>query len=113
MTWIIRFLLTGAALLLWAQVLPGVTVDGYATALIAIVVMALVNLFVKPVLVLLTLPLTLLTLGLFLIVLNVFLIWIAAWLTPGFHVEGFWMTLLFGVLMGVTNTVIDKVLSSA
>ncbi|MBF2052319.1 MAG: phage holin family protein [Candidatus Sericytochromatia bacterium] len=111
MTWLIRFMLSAVALLLWSQVLPGVQVDSFVAALLAVVALSVVNTLVKPVLLLLTLPLTVLTLGLFLIVLNVLMIWLAAWLTPGFDINGFIPTLIFGVVMGLSTTVIDKVLS--
>jgi putative membrane protein len=111
MTWLMRFVLSAAVLLLWSQVLPGVQVESFAAALMAVLALSLVNTLVKPVLLLLTLPLTVLTLGLFLIVLNVLMIWLAAWLTPGFDIAGFLPTLLFGVVMGLSTTLIDKVLS--
>ena len=97
--------------MLWSQVLTGITIDNFFTALIAVLMLAIVNGIVRPILTLLTLPLTFLTLGLFLIVLNVFFIWLAALLTPGFRVEGFWVILLFGFLVGITQSAIDKALS--
>lgn len=111
MTWLMRFVLSAGALMLWSQVLPGVQVDSFVAALLAVLALSLVNTLVRPVLLLLTLPLTVLTLGLFLIVLNVLMIWLAAWLTPGFDIVGFLPTLLFGFVMGLSSTVIDKLLS--
>lgn len=111
MTLLLHFILSAAALMLWSQVLPGVQVDSFMSALLAVLILAVVNTFVRPVLLLLTLPLTVVTMGLFLIVLNVLMIWLAASITPGFTIVGFWATLLFGIVMGVTSTVIDKVLS--
>lgn len=107
-----KMILSALALMLWSQVLSGVHVDNFISALVAVLVLAMVNGVVRPILTFLTLPLTFLTLGLFLIVLNVFLIWLAALIAPGFQVEGFWTILLFGFLMGVTQSAIDKALSS-
>lgn len=96
--------------MLWAHLIPGIEVQNFSTALLAALVMGMINLFVRPVLLLLTLPLTILTLGLFLIVLNVLLVFLAAWLTPGFSAEGFLPTLLFGFLLGITQSAIEKAL---
>lgn len=108
---LLQIVLSALALMLWAQVLPGIEVANFVSALIAVVILAIVNGVVRPILTFLTLPLTFLTLGLFLIVLNVFFIWLAALLAPGFQVEGFWTILLFGLLMGITQSAIDKALS--
>lgn len=111
MSTLLKIVLSALALMLWSQVISGVQVDNFAAALVAVLVLAVVNGVVRPILTLLTLPLTFLTLGLFLIVLNVFLIWLAALIAPGFRVEGFWTILLFGFLMGITQSAIDKALS--
>ena len=112
MNTLLKIILSALALMLWSQVLPGVQVDNFVAALVAVLIMAVVNGVIRPILTFLTLPLTFLTLGLFLIVLNVFLIWLAAWIAPGFRVEGFWMILLFGFLMGITQSAIDQALNS-
>lgn len=108
---LLKVILSALSLMLWSQVLTGITIDNFFAALIAVLMLAIVNGIVRPILTLLTLPLTFLTLGLFLIVLNVFFIWLAALLTPGFRVEGFWVILLFGFLVGITQSAIDKALS--
>lgn len=108
---LLKIVLSALALMLWSQALPGIQVDNFMAALVAVVVLAIVNGVVRPILTLLTLPLTFLTLGLFLIVLNVFFIWLAALIAPGFRVEGFWTILLFGLLMGITQSAIDGALS--
>ncbi|PKL78311.1 MAG: hypothetical protein CVV27_03510 [Candidatus Melainabacteria bacterium HGW-Melainabacteria-1] len=111
MKWLFRLLLSAAGVLLWARILPGVVIEDYLTALVVVVVMAIVNAVLKPVLVLLTLPITLLTLGLFLIVLNVLLTLLVAWLVPGFEIQGFWYALLFGLLVAITQSAIEQVLA--
>lgn len=104
---IARWLLLAAALLLVAQLLPGVEVAGYGAALAAALVLGLLNTLVRPVLVLLTLPVTLLTLGLFLFVVNAAMFWAAASLLEGLHVQGFGAALLGSIVYGICGMVID------
>lgn len=97
--------------MLWANVLPGITVDSFVAAMLASIILAVVNTIVRPIVTLLTLPLTLLTLGLFLLVINVAMIALAAFLTPGFRVDGFLTILIFGLLLAITHGAIDAALS--
>lgn len=113
MTLILHFLLSSAAALMWANVLPGVTIENFGTALLAMFILGAVNLLVRPILLILTLPLTILTLGLFLIILNVCMLGLAAYLTPGFSIDGFVPALLFGVLHAITNAVLDSILQNS
>lgn len=92
------WILNAIALYLVTLVVPGVSVDNYLTAFIAAVLLSLVNTLVKPILIVLTLPVTILTLGLFLFVLNALLFWGVGSLLPGFHVAGFGAALL-GVIL--------------
>jgi len=96
------WILNAVALWLVTIVLPGVRVDDELSAFIAAIVLGLVNAVIKPVLVILTLPVTVITLGLFLLVLNGLLFWGVASLLPGFHVDGFWWgvggALLYSIL---------------
>lgn len=98
---VIRWLLTALALAITAWIVPGIDVTGLGTLVVAALVIGLVNAIVKPILVLLTLPLTIVTLGLFLLVLNALLFWLAAAIVPGFDVAGFLPALLGAVLMAV------------
>jgi putative membrane protein len=95
------WVLNAIALLAVAYLYPGVQVQDWKAAAIAALVLGLVNTLVKPVLVLLTLPVTVLTLGLFLIVLNALLFWAVASVVPGFHVTGFWAAVLGAILYSV------------
>ena len=104
---IVRWLLLAAALLLVANVDAGVTVAGFGAALGAALVIGLFNTLVRPLLVLLTLPVTLLTLGLFLFVINALMFWAAAWVLEGFNVTGFWAALLGSLLYSLCGMVID------
>ncbi len=104
---VVRWLLLAAALLLVANVAPGVSVASFGTALIAAFVLGLLNTLVRPLLVLLTLPVTLLTLGLFLFVVNALMFWAAASLLAGFAVAGFWAALLGSIIYSLCGMVID------
>ena len=104
---IIRWLLLAAALLLVAHLYPGVTVASFGSAMIAALVLGLLNTLVRPLLVLLTLPVTLLTLGLFLFVINALMFWAAAWVLDGFAVTGFAAALIGSVLYSLCGMVID------
>lgn len=84
---------------------PHVTVDGVLTALILALVLAALNFIVKPILVLLTLPVTILTLGLFLLVVNTFIILIASSLVKGFYVESFWWAMLFSMVLSLVSSI--------
>jgi putative membrane protein len=98
---VVRWILNAAALLLVAYLYPGVSVEGFGAALIAALVLGLLNAIVRPILVLLTLPVTILTLGLFLFVLNALLFWAVAEIVPGFKVTGFGAALLGSILYSV------------
>lgn len=101
---ILRFLLTGVAVVLAAYVLPGVSVDNYWTALIVALVLAIVNLIVKPILVIFTIPITIVTLGLFLLVINALMILLVDYFVDGFTVDGFWWALAFSLILSVFNS---------
>lgn len=106
MNFLVRMLLSAIAVLLVSYLLPGVGVDSFLTAFILAVLLTLLNLLVKPLLVLLTIPLTVLTLGLFLLVINAVIILLADELVSGFYVDGFWWALLFSLLLSLTNSLL-------
>jgi putative membrane protein len=83
--------------------LPGVLLTGFVSALIVSLVLGLVNAFIKPFLVLITLPINILTLGLFTLVINALLIMLVSYLVPGFKVDGFWWALIFSVTLSITS----------
>ncbi|MGZ5035630.1 MAG: phage holin family protein [Usitatibacter sp.] len=93
-----RWIINAAALVLVAYIYPGVHVDSFVAALLAALVLGLVNAVIRPLLVILTLPVTLLTLGLFLFVINALCFWLAAELVRGFTVNGFGAALLGSIL---------------
>jgi len=98
MGFLLRVLVNALAIMLAAAVVPGIRVDSVLTALAAGLVLGLINAVVRPLLLLLTLPITLLTLGLFLFVLNGLCFWLVAAIVGGFHVSGFWAA-VFGALV--------------
>lgn len=102
---ILRFLLSGLAVLLAGYLLPGVSVEHFGYALLVAVVLSIVNVLVKPVLVILTIPITVLTLGLFLLVINALMILLVDYLTPGFDVDGFWWALAFSLILSLINSI--------
>src|SRR5690606_38048988 len=104
---VLHLVLTAAALLVVAQFVGGVHVAGFGSALLGAIVLGLVNAFVRPVMIVLTLPLTLLTFGLFLFVINALMLWLAAALVPGIAVGGFGAALLGSILLTLLNVVIE------
>jgi putative membrane protein len=99
------------ALIAVAYFLPGIKVDGFGSALIAALVLGFVNTLIRPLLVLLTLPITVLTLGLFLLVINGFLFWFVGSVLKGFMVEGFWVAVLGAVLYSIFSWAMSTLIS--
>jgi putative membrane protein len=102
---IVRFLLSGVAVLITAYLLPGVHVEHYGYALLVAAVLSIINMFIKPLLVIFTIPITILTLGLFLLVINAAIILMVDYFTPGFNVDGFWWALAFSLILSIINSI--------
>lgn len=100
---VIRLVVGTIAVFVSTYIVPGVAVDGLLTAFVVAVVLGVINVFVKPILSLLTLPLTILTLGFFTFVLNALLIMLVGYFVPGFTVDGFVAALIFGIVMGLVS----------
>lgn len=109
---LVTWLLAACALLLVAYLYPGVQVQSFTSALIAAFVIGLFNMVLRPILVLLTLPVTLITLGLFLFVINALLFWAAASVLDGFHVNGFGAALLGSLIYSAIMLVVDAAVKS-
>lgn len=103
---ILKIVLTAVAVLVIAHFLPGVSVVNFTNALIVAVVLGILRVTVKPILVILTLPVTILTLGLFLLVINALIILLADNLIDGFHVTGFWIALLFSLILSIFQSIL-------
>ena len=107
--WIVNWLLGALALWLVAQIIPGMQVRSYGTALIATVVIGLVELTLGPILRFIAFPITFLTLGLFRLVINAVLLKLASLFTPGFRVDGFLAALLGSLVLDIVTTVLQNV----
>lgn len=105
---IIHWIISALAILITAYILPGVHVDGFVAALILAVVLGAINMFLRPILVILTLPITVLTLGLFVLVINALLVLLASYIVPGFTVASFWWALLFGIVLAIVGAVLHS-----
>jgi len=101
---------TAVAVLIVAYLLSGVTIDNTVTALLVAVVLSLLNNFVKPILVILTIPFTVLTLGIFLLFINVFIIQLVDKIVPGFEVNGWWTALFFSFLVSLFTAIVESIL---
>lgn len=108
MNMIIKLLLNALLVFALAWALPGVYVDGFWTALVVAIILGLLNIFVKPILIIVTIPVTILTLGLFLLVINALVIQLAAWMVDDFGVNNFWWALLFSLILSVLNSAFEK-----
>jgi putative membrane protein len=105
-----RVLLNGLAIIVAAWFVPGLSLAGPGTALIAGAILGIVNVLVKPVLVVLTLPLTLVTLGLFLFVVNALCLGLTAAVVPGFDIAGFWSALFGALVVSVVSWILNGLL---
>lgn len=106
---IISWLVATLAIIVSAYLLPGVTVLSFFAAFATALVLGIVNAFIKPILVFLTLPLNILTLGLFTLVINALLIMLTGIIVPGFEVANFWWALLFGLILSLVNFILHSV----
>jgi putative membrane protein len=106
MKFILRLLLSALAVVLLANILPGVHVATFGIAVIVALVLSLLNFLVKPLLIILTLPVTIVTFGLFLLVINALIILMAGGLVSGFEVDGFWWALLFSLLLSLVQSIL-------
>jgi putative membrane protein len=104
----IKIIISSLAVFLTAYLLLGVTVDTYVTAIWVAVVLALLNGFLRPLLVIFTIPVTLVTLGLFLLVINAAIILLADNFVDGFYVNGFWWALLFSLVLSVITSLMES-----
>ncbi len=99
-----RLLVNGLAVYLVTLLLPGVEVKDMLTAIMVAAVLALLNYFVKPVLLILTIPITVFTLGIFILVINACIVLMASYIIPGFEVRNFWWALLFSIILSIVNS---------
>ncbi|MAP80523.1 MAG: hypothetical protein CL526_05490 [Aequorivita sp.] len=103
---ILKLLLTALAVIILANILPGISVDGYFSAIIVAIVLAFLRLIVKPILVILTLPITIVTFGLFLLIINAIIVLMAGYFVGGFTVASIWWALLFSLLLSFFQSIL-------
>jgi putative membrane protein len=109
MRFIIRLLITAAVAYGLSMILsPHVRINSYTTALIFVLILGILNAIVKPILIILTLPITILTLGIFLLVINVLMVLLAGKFVSGFHVEGFLWAFIFGILLSFISSALNN-----
>lgn len=108
MNFLVRILITALAAFAAAYLLPGVHINQFSTALLLAIVLALLNGIVKPILVILTLPITIFSLGFFLLVINALIILMASHFVKGFTVDGFWRALFFSILLSVLSSLMER-----
>lgn len=110
---LVRWLISALVILTSAYILPGVHILDFVTALVIAVVLGVVNAIVRPVLIILTLPITIITFGLFLLIINALLVMLTTYIVPGFRVDSFWWALLFGVIVAIFNAVVSLLYKSS
>lgn len=103
---LVEIILSAIAVVVLSNILPGIEVSSFLTAIVVAAVLILLNLFVKPILIVFTLPVTIVTFGLFLLVINALIILICDRLVSGFEVRGFWYALLFSILLSIFQSVL-------
>lgn len=109
LTWVLSAISLGIT----AYIVPGFTISSWQAAAVGVVVMALVNAIIKPIITIFTLPLTLLTLGLFLFVVNAISISLVAYLTPGFSISSFWAALLGSIVLSLVSSLFNQILAKS
>jgi putative membrane protein len=107
----IRFVITGVAVLAAAEIVPGVHIDGVPAGAATVIVLALLNAVVRPILYLFSFPVIMFTLGLFMVVINAILLHLTAWLVTGFTVDGFWPSVWAALLISIVSTVLNFLIS--
>lgn len=108
MNLVIRILVTAGLVMLIAHLLPGVKVDSFIQSVYVAIILGLLNIFIKPIIILFTLPVTILTLGLFLLVINALLVLLCSNIVGGFHVESFWTALFFSIILSISQSLVYK-----
>ena len=109
MNMILKWILFALLIMFIAWVIPGITVTGFISALIVVIVLSIVNLFIRPLVELISLPLNVITLGIFSLIVNALLFLLAAKFSPGFQIDGFWSGFFGALILSVFTPMIDKI----
>lgn len=110
---LLKWLIYTLAIIISAYILPGVGVDGVFAALVAALILGLINTFIRPLIIILTLPINILTLGLLTLVINALLIMLADAIVPGLMIENFWWAILFGLILSIIHWVLKGIASES
>jgi len=108
MNFLAQLVVSALAVIVTSLLLPGVHIDSALTGVLVAAVLAVLNSVLKPLLVILTIPITVFTFGLFLLVINAAMILLASKLVPGFHVEGFWTALFFSIILSIVSSLFNS-----
>ncbi|MFC5623704.1 phage holin family protein [Algoriphagus winogradskyi] len=112
LNFLVKILLGGISVLIAEYFLSGIHIDTFITGFILAAVIILINITIKPLLIILTFPITLVTLGLFLLVINALMIMLADRIIPGFQVDGFWWAILFAIVLSIINSLFGNNLNA-
>jgi putative membrane protein len=112
LSFIIKWVLSAVAVLIAAYILPGVAVESFWAALLVAVILSLFNAVLRPILVILTIPVTVLTLGLFLLVINAVIVLLVDAMVGDFYVSGFWWALIFSLVISILGAIFDNIAES-
>ncbi len=107
---ILKIVLTSIAVIIIAYILPGVYVNGYITAVTVAIILALLRFIVRPILIILTFPITIMTFGLFLLIINACIILMADFVIEGFTVSSIWIAILFSILLSIFQSILFTIL---
>ncbi|MSQ76908.1 MAG: phage holin family protein [Nitrospiraceae bacterium] len=107
----IRFVITGVAVLAAAEIVPGIKIDGVPAGAATVIILALLNAIVRPVLYLFSFPMIMFSIGLFMVIINAILLQFTSWLVTGFTVDGFWPSVWAALLISVVSTVLTLLIS--
>lgn len=105
MHFLLRLLINGIVFYCIALYVPGIHASGFGAAVLAAFIFGIVNAIIRPIVLLLTLPISILTLGLFVIIVNALMFWLTTWIAPGFHVDGFTPALIGGIIMTIVGII--------
>ena len=106
---IFQIIISAFAVIITSYLLPGIHVSNFITACLVAIVLAVLNNLVKPLLIILTIPITFFTFGLFLLVINAFIVILAGNMVPGFRVDGFWWALAFSIILSIVSSILASV----
>ena len=108
---ILNIIISSIAVYFTAWLLPGISIKSYGTAIVIAIVLGILNAILKPILQVISFPITILTLGLFLLVINTVIILITSALVTNFHVDNFWWALLFSVIVSIVTSILDSIIT--